>query len=162
MCRRRPLLRRDPLPAAECGTPFFLSPSRRHGPRPPCKADGSYGDWRIESVHVQPSTRTRAGLCLSWCGTRHAKIGTACTMRSTGTQPHKVCLYEHHSYIIVLVTIFRVSKNIIQVSGSRVSTWAFLPERTRPFAACSEWQQRRGPAMFACSVWDRMFSVVLS
>ena len=80
-------------------------------------------------VRPQHGTRTRAGLCLSWCGTRHAKIGTACTMRSTGTQPHKVCLYEHHSYIIVLVTIFRVSKKhypSVRLSSLHVG---FSPEK---------------------------------
>ena len=107
VCRRRPLFCRDPLPAVERGTLFFLSGAMAQGHS--AGTSGSWGEWRIESVHVLPDTRARGGLCLSWCGIRHAKTGTAWPMHSPGNQSHEVCFCEHLSLIIVRVTIFRVS-----------------------------------------------------
>ena len=76
VCRRRSLFRRDPQPAVERASPFYLSPLRRHAGRAPSTTDGPHGEWRIESFRVLPDTRTRGGLCLSWCGICHAKRGT--------------------------------------------------------------------------------------
>ena len=121
-CRRRPVFCRD----------HFLSPRRRHGPRAQWRT-GSCGEWRVESVHVLPDTRATGGLCLSWCGIRHAQTGTARHMHSMGTRPHEVCIYEQRSLIIVRVTIFRVFENTFSsllqgASRAWVSSWK---ERTR-------------------------------
>ena len=69
----------SPWPAV-APRPCFLNRHRGRGPRPQCRTAGSYGDWRIESVHVLPDTETRGGICLLWRGIRHAKTGTGtCT-----------------------------------------------------------------------------------
>ena len=88
-------------------------------------------EWRTESVHVLPDTRTRGGLCLSWCGICHAMTATAWHMLSTGIRPHMVCFYAQLSGFANHPSGFAKHYDNIMLWSLHVR---FLPEGTQPHA----------------------------